>query len=409
MKNTPFKKKVLIPYMCDGAIPFAAAFRHFGIDAETLAPPNKASFDLGMKLSRGPECSPCFATLGEILTHIKEINLPQEKYCIFFPEGPGPCRFGQYAQLLRLVLKGQGYSKVEILSPSSKDAYAKIQGGASLQLFIWKAVLLSDFLYKSLLATRPYEKKPGVSDKIYWECINKLEKAIENGNKKELKKLPHLLVKEFLQIPKDKNLKKPKVAVVGEIFVRLNEFSNNNLVKILEEYGAEVSVEPLAPWVLYTNWLKKQDAIKEKTIGLYLSAILQDYIQKNMEHHYSHIFFPVTMHHETPIEKIMKYSKEYFPYCLRGEAGIAIGAIIDQIKNGCKGIINILPLNCMPGNNVKGQVPLISQRYPGIPIMNLEIKDGSQETYIRTRVGPFVESARCAMNNFIASRTVKIS
>lgn len=384
--------------MCDGAIPFAAAFRRFHIDAEALPPPNKESFELGMKFTRGSECSPCFSAIGGILTYLKQINLPQERYCIFFPEGPGPCRFGQYAQLLRLVLKEQGFPDVEILSPSSEDAYEKITGGSSLLLYVWKAVVASDLLYKSLLAVRPYEKTRGISEKIYKECIKKLEKIIEYESDKELKKFLYLSVKEFLEIPKDSSLQKPKVAIVGEIYVRLNEFSNNNLATILEEYGAEVHVEPLAPWVLYTNWLKKQDALKEKKLGMFASIIFQDYIQKNIEHNYSNIFLPVTIKHETPIKKIMEYSKEYFPHCLRGEAGIAIGSIIDHIKNGCHGIINILPLNCMPGNNVKGQIPLISQRYPKIPIMNLEIKDGSQETYIRTRTGPFVESARCAMN-----------
>lgn len=394
--------------MCDGAIAFAAAFRRCGIEARTLPPPNQRSFERGMSFCRGSECSPCFATIGEVLTFAETTELAPDQCCIFLPEGPGPCRFGQYTQLLRLALKQAGFPELEIYSPTSEDAYARLGAGSTLQLLAWKGILLSDFLYKCLLAVRPYEKqgeafqhdlseRSPLSESAYWDGIRRLESTIERGGRREMRELPHLLVEQFMKIPCDRALLKPKVAIVGEIYVRLNEFSNNNLVKMLEEAGAEVAVEPLAPWILYTNWVKKQDALKERKAGLYLAAVLQDWLQRSIEHGYSKIFYPVVRHHETSIEKIMGYSKEYFPFCLRGEAGIAIGAIVDRIRSGYHGIVNILPLNCMPGNNVKGQIPLISQKDPGIPIMNLEIKDGSQGTYIKTRVGPFVESARCAM------------
>jgi hypothetical protein len=40
---------------------------------------------------------------------------------------------------------------------------------------------------------------------------------------------------------------------VGEIFCRLNTFSNENLVRSLEAYGAEAWVSDIVEWIWYTN------------------------------------------------------------------------------------------------------------------------------------------------------------
>ena len=39
------------------------------------------------------------------------------------PTADGPCRFGQYAPYLRHILDANGYKHIEILSPTSKNAY----------------------------------------------------------------------------------------------------------------------------------------------------------------------------------------------------------------------------------------------------------------------------------------------
>jgi predicted nucleotide-binding protein (sugar kinase/HSP70/actin superfamily) len=41
--------------------------------------------------------------------------------------------------------------------------------------------------------------------------------------------------------------------VVGEIFCRLNTFSNEDLIRKLESYGAEACLSHISEWVEYTN------------------------------------------------------------------------------------------------------------------------------------------------------------
>jgi hypothetical protein len=43
------------------------------------------------------------------------------------------------------------------------------------------------------------------------------------------------------------------IGVVGEIFCRLNSFGNSELVRRLEEAGAEAWMNDLSEWIWYTN------------------------------------------------------------------------------------------------------------------------------------------------------------
>ena len=45
----------------------------------------------------------------------------------------------------------------------------------------------------------------------------------------------------------------PLIGIVGEIFCRLNTFSNENLVQCLEGYGAEAWLSDIVEWIWYTN------------------------------------------------------------------------------------------------------------------------------------------------------------
>ena len=58
------------------------------------------------------------------------------------------------------------------------------------------------------------------------------------------------IVEEFDKL-EIKDIKKPKVGVVGEILVKYHPTANNNIVEVLEGEGAEVVVPELLDFFLY--------------------------------------------------------------------------------------------------------------------------------------------------------------
>ena len=61
----------------------------------------------------------------------------------------------------------------------------------------------------------------------------------------------------------------PLIGVVGEIFCRLNTFSNEDLIRKLESYGAQAWLSDIPEWILYTN---SEQLRKLKLRGQYWST-----------------------------------------------------------------------------------------------------------------------------------------
>ena len=78
----------------------------------------------------------------------------------------------------------------------------------------------------------------------------------------------------------------PLIGVVGEIFCRLNTFSNEDLIRKLETYGAEGWLSDIAEWIQYTN---SEQVRKLKLLGRFwsmdmLKARLRWHVQNSDEH-----------------------------------------------------------------------------------------------------------------------------
>jgi predicted CoA-substrate-specific enzyme activase len=98
---------------------FAAAFRKYGFDGQALPSETVTSFERGRSAVRGSECLPTCSTIGAFLDLMAERQLDPDKQAFFMATAPGPCRFGQYELLHRMVLDKAGYPNVPIMSPSS--------------------------------------------------------------------------------------------------------------------------------------------------------------------------------------------------------------------------------------------------------------------------------------------------
>src|SRR5260370_37895463 len=104
------------------------------------------------------------------------------KTALFMPTAQGPCRFGQYAPYLRQILDANGYAEVEILSPTSQNAYDGL--GTLAGAFVrtgWRALLAADLVQKLLLLWRPYEERRGDSEQTYEDSPADLCRTLEGA------------------------------------------------------------------------------------------------------------------------------------------------------------------------------------------------------------------------------------
>jgi predicted nucleotide-binding protein (sugar kinase/HSP70/actin superfamily) len=88
---------------------------------------------------------------------------------------------------------------------------------------------------------RPYETVKGMTEKVMEEGLHILDGAFEGLRSKEdaLKEVTSL----FEKIPRRVE-KRPQVAIFGDGYVRDNDFTNQGLIRFIEEQGGEVITTP---------------------------------------------------------------------------------------------------------------------------------------------------------------------
>ena len=260
-------KKVYIATMAEGASEaFASCFRWLGIDAEVTPASGAHTRELGSRFTCGDECYPAIVTLGDLLHAAEQPGFNPARSVFLMPTTEGPCRFGQYAPSLKKILREAGYGDVGVISPTDTNGYSDFGDIAdTFMRMAWRAIVATDTLHKALLRTRPHETIPGTTDRVYLECRMELSDAIESacGNTScQLRSLVQSMVRfreRFRRIAAHYKPEVPLIGVVGEIFCRLNSFSNDDLIRKLEAHGAEAWLSGISEWVSYANDCQVQD------------------------------------------------------------------------------------------------------------------------------------------------------
>jgi predicted nucleotide-binding protein (sugar kinase/HSP70/actin superfamily) len=319
------------------------------------------------------------------------------------PTTQGPCRFGQYTPHLKSVLKALGYSGAIIVAPDCEDGYDGF--GKSSTAFVrglWRAIVAGDLLLKLLYRSRPYEIAPGSADAVYEESVANLCRALETpyaGPGEQMEAVVAALLRcrsRFRSLPvrrEDRVL----IGVVGEIFCRLNTFSNDDLVRRLEEAGAEIWMNDIAEWIWYTNWEQARSLRQRgRTFsGESLAALIRRRLQKQDEHEMVSLFREDFFGQEEPgdVQDVLDFAMTYLPPpgC-SGEMVLNAGKAVYFARKGVDGVIDISPFTCMNGIVCEAVYPRVSRDNAGLPIRNFYF-DGTQSDLERD-IGIYLELAR---------------
>ncbi|MEK7828351.1 MAG: CoA activase, partial [Deltaproteobacteria bacterium] len=274
------------------------------------------------------------------------------------------------------------------------EAFYKELGmvGGNFPRLAWWGIAAIDILEKRLRETRPYEKNPGETEKAYWDSIHKICAAVRERRfpAKELTEAKQT----FLAIPVHEKKDKPIVGVVGEIYVRSNRFSNEDLVKQLEALGAEVRLPPIGEWIYYTNFCAKRRNWERGHYGLFIRTVLNDFFQKRDERKSLSILDgDLREGHDPTTEEVLSLSMPYIHDSFEGEAALSVGKAMDYIQKGAHGIVNAMPFTCMPGTVVNAVLKRVREENGNIPYLNM-VYEGLEDTNSKTRMEAFVHQAK---------------
>jgi predicted nucleotide-binding protein (sugar kinase/HSP70/actin superfamily) len=245
---------------------------------------------------------------------------------------------------------------------------------------------------KKLLETRPYEKEKGRADRAYQDALKEVCETIRQ--KGHLEETLQKGLEDFNRIEVNGLGVKPLIGIVGEIFVRLNRFSNEDVIRKIEQFGGEAWMAPLTEWILYVNTIAKRRSFKKKSFSNLLKVFLTDYYQKKDEHHLEKLFKRSLRNFGEPKTKsLFRKAKPYLDASFEGEAILSMGKTIDFAKRGVSGVVNIMPFTCMPGTIVSTLMKRYREENNNIPILNMAY-DGQEQTNTLTRLEAFMHQAK---------------
>lgn len=385
-------RTVYIPRMVDHAFAVSAAYRKCGINSEVLPLSDRQSVDIGKKYLSGKECYPCTVTTGDIIKKITEPGINPEKTAFLMPTAGGPCRFGQYNVLQRLILKKLGYEDVLILAPEQHSSNFVQNGkGNEFTKTAWAGIVAFDVLYKCLHETRPYEIEKNSADALYKKYLERIYSTLSNKPYDSLKIVMEDLKRDFQNLPKHEK-RKPLIGIVGEIFVRSHTFSNEDLIKKIESLGGEAYLAPMEEWIYYVNFLAERRALAKRDASALISFGIKKLMQSKIEHLLAKPFkgYLKTLH-EPKTKDLLKMASPYVHDSFEGETILSVGKTIDFIQRGCCGIINVMPFGCMPGTIVTAILKVISDEY-GIPCISIPY-DGTESPVTELQIEAFMEAA----------------
>jgi predicted CoA-substrate-specific enzyme activase len=218
----------------------AAAFRFRGLEAIPLEE-TEDTVQASVRYNDG-QCLPFSAMFQAIQHTLRKYNLDPARTGFFLNAICDlSCNLPQYPVLTKQMLEklGGGLEKLEVLATGTT-----FQGmPLPLLVDIYCGYLLGGLLQKLVCKVRPRALHPEDCDETLARSLRRLREAFETGASKEL--AFEEVVEWFSQIPTDAAKKRlPRVAIIGDLYVRDNHVLNQNLIRQLEEMGAEALTTP---------------------------------------------------------------------------------------------------------------------------------------------------------------------
>ncbi len=385
---------VLIPNMLPMHFTLLSkVFNSYGIKTELLTTQGRQIKDLGLKYVHNDACYPALLVIGQFIDALQSGRYDVNKVALIMFQTGGGCRASNYINLIRKALGRAGYGHVPVISFSlgGLEKHSGFKLSVPLLHRLIYAVLYADLLMLLRNQCRSYELRAGESERLAREWTDRLvlEMSESRVSYKKVKENYKKIISDFLQIPRVDE-KKPKVGIVGEIFVKYSPLANNNLEDFLVSEGAEVNVPGLVDFCLYCLYNNIMDAELYGIGKLKLPAIKKiykfllskqrdiiDVIKENSD------FEP-----PTPFDHTVTLIKGYIGVGTKmGEGWLLTAEMLELAEKGVPNIVCTQPFGCLPNHICgKGMMRPIKEKNPDINIVAIDYDPGATEVNQENRI-----------------------
>ena len=410
IKRVEFTKEMrknytlLVPQMSPIHFEFLEpALQSCGYNVEVLNQGGMEDVNTGLKYVNNDACYPSLIVIGQLMNALLSGKYNPHKIALVISQTGGGCRATNYISFIRRALEKAGYGYVPVVGLSAQGI-EKNSGFSFTPGLLNKAVqaiVYGDVFMRTVYHTRPYEVKPGSVNKLHRQWAAKCKRDIAKGNFYTFQKNIRGIIRDFDRIPL-KDIKKPRVGIVGEILVKFLPDANNHLVELLEREGAEAVVPDLLDFFMYSfynsNFKYRYLGKSKKSAIVSNSAIwvVERYRQTlRKELAKSNRFEPPAY-----IKDLAEYAKPFVSIGNQtGEGWFLTGEMVELIHSGAPNIVCTQPFACLPNHVVgKGVIKEIRQAFPDANIVAIDYDPGASEVNQINRIKLMLSAAEKNMN-----------
>ena len=368
----------------------AAVLRGIDVNAEALPVATGATIRLARSHASGKECVPSHIVLGSALQFFSSPGYRKDEiYLLFVPITTGPCRTGQYFVFYENLFRDLRLENVVVVTLSADNSYNEF--GPDFSRNMWFTLAIGDYMKDVQNVLRACAADP----KAAVEWFSRSWKELMGLAERDVRKLVPALrgvAREAASIPLARRpAEAPKVLVVGEIYVRRDDFAVDELVGLFSSKGIIAKVSGICEWIHYLDFVREYDL--RKRLGLLprwrrpfsepARKLLVLRIEEAWKHHVERRIIaalePSGLLPESPhdMRKIMANTSEHFVnHELNSEIAVSSGVAATAMQDGYSGIVNISPFACLIGRVIEGLfTPWARER--GYPAISVEV-DGNQ-------------------------------
>jgi len=401
---------LLMPQMLP--VMFTMMKRVFELDGykiDLLTSTHRGIVETGLKYVHNDTCYPALLVIGQLLEAVNSGEYDINKVGLLITQTGGGCRASNYIHLLRKALEKAGLAHIPVVSVNLSGLEKNPGFGISLTLIrqMAAAMIYGDLIVWLSNQCKPYERIAGSSDELIAYWTDKLVTSFGNGvglRKKEMRRIMKEITKDFASIDMSSQRDKPKVGIVGEIFVKYAPLGNNGLEQFLLDEGCEPVVPGVTDFMIFkiNNRVVDVDLYNGSKLKRFFASIFQRYIEGLQSEMIEAVKTQSIFRPMGTFSDLQRLIRGYLGYGNKmGEGWLLTAEMLELIHMGINNIVCTQPFGCLPNHVVgKGMIRKIKDDYPQSNIVAIDYDPGATKINQENRIKLLISNAERIYDGF---------
>ena len=385
-------------------------FELYGYKIDMLTTTHRGIVETGLKYVHNDTCYPALLVIGQLLEAINSGKYNRNKIGLLISQTGGGCRASNYIHLLRKALKKAGMAHIPVVSVNLSGLESN--PGFELTLPIIRRLAIG-MIYGDLIVwlanqCKPYESVPGASGALIAHWTDRLVAMFGHSRglgKKEMRRNMEEIVADFAKIEVAGERNKPRVGVVGEIYVKYAPLGNNGLEQFLLDEGCEPIVPGLTDFMIFkiNNRVVDVDLYHGMKIKKLAAGIFQRYIEGLQRVMIETVKTEPLFRPMGSFSDLQRLIRGYLGYGNKmGEGWLLTAEMLELIHTGVNNIVCTQPFGCLPNHVVgKGMIRRLKDDHPDSNIVAIDYDPGATRINQENRIKLMIANAgrSAAINN----------